>query len=637
MPIMLANNWENFFKDHPSNKDSNRTMETLFELFSAPKTTAECLQASFAKQDTVFMAKAPILNHIIFIHHVTKIGGTRTNPTEHLFTLVGTGSIAYPGHVAEDSLFTPINAPVPAWTNLKAVDTIEAVDALIIRANAVPKVFRPIMPLPPFMAITLIDQGGSCITDLILTASRSIRSFDAEHGEDATFPSANTHAQSVANWLYAAKADTFPTVTATPSIAPPILEKGEAVHKVHIQAILPPDSVQPVDQNGALDQLATNVNEQTTVLQQINNLAAERSNDKESKKGISAIHPSFKTMILNASSTDGTESPVGPVNTCAKFYAQKSVTHAKIHLLQTLSHVYGCAVEISVPLASALFFGNFLWDCPDAPNNFCSLLFGKPNPLASTGAHEAMLLHLKSQKGNGWSDKDLAKAVQQAITIPATINSMQHSLFNLTAASSLFFGSESLLTAGLSTWWSEISRNLVSYESQAIHDTTFIASILTAIDTRIHCWLQECTTKSLRCNVDDALIDFTDIQRQIKTRQFHFALPPSVRKHITGIPSGSHNESKRSDDDGDRPAKRTPVHNTKRVAKWKLKDGEDYTQVFGGANIDRRLTLNSTNVCPRWHIKGVCWKSCNLASTHCEITDPEVITGMNAYCKLCRG
>ena len=612
-------------------------MATLFELFGQPKTTAECLQAALDEQDTVFMAKAPISNHIIFIHHVTKIGGTRTNPTEHLFAHVGTGGIAYPGHVTEDSLFSPTNASVPTWNSLKVVDTIENVAALSIRANAVPKVFRPIIPLPPFLAITLIDQGGSCISDLILTAARSIRAFDAEHHEDATFPSANTHAQSVANWLYAAKSDNFPTVTATPSIAPSVLEKGEKVHKDHIQAIPPPDVVQPVDRNDALDQLASNVNEQTTVLQQINTLAAERSKEKESKKGISAIHPSFKTMILNASSTDGTETPADPVNTCDEFYAQKSVTHAKIHLLQTMTHVYGCTVDISVPLASALFFGNFLWDRPDAPNNFCSLLFGKPNPLASTGAKEAMLLHLKSQKGNGWSDKDLEKAVQQAITIPATVDSMQHSLFNLTAASNLFFGPESLLTAGLATWRAEISRNLVSYESQAIHDTTFIASILTAIDTRIHCWLQECTTKSLRCNVDDALIDFTDIQRQIKTRQFTFTLPPSVRKHISAGPSGGHNKSKRNDEnDDEKPAKRIPVHNTKRVSKWKLKGGEDYKQVFGSAHIDRRPTLHGINVCPRWHIKGVCWKSCNLAATHCEITDPAVITGMNEYCKLCR-
>ena len=107
-----------------------------------------------------------------------------------------------------------------------------------------------------------------------------------------------------------------------------------------------------------------------------------------------------------------------------------------------------------------------------------------------------MLLHLKYQKGGSWSDKDLEKAVQHAITILATIDSMLHSLHNLAAISSLFCGSEYLLMAGLTTWRSEISRNVVSYESQTIQDTIFIALILTAIDTCINCWLQG-TTKNL--------------------------------------------------------------------------------------------------------------------------------------------
>ena len=47
MPIMLADNWENFFNDNPINEDSNKTMAALFELFDAPKTPAECLQAAY--------------------------------------------------------------------------------------------------------------------------------------------------------------------------------------------------------------------------------------------------------------------------------------------------------------------------------------------------------------------------------------------------------------------------------------------------------------------------------------------------------------------------------------------------------------------------------------------------------------
>ena len=171
MPIILANNWENFFKENPLNEESNRTMQQLFELFGANQNFAQCLESAINEQDTVFMAKAPISNHIIFLHHLTKVGGTRITPTKHLFAHVGTGSIAYPGHVTEASLFTPHDSQVPTWATLKTVDSIAAITALTIRANATLKSFRPIVPLPPFLATVLIDEGGSSIPDLLLTAA----------------------------------------------------------------------------------------------------------------------------------------------------------------------------------------------------------------------------------------------------------------------------------------------------------------------------------------------------------------------------------------------------------------------------------------------------------------------------------
>ena len=206
---------------------------------------------------------------------------------------------------------------------------------------------------------------------------------------------------------------------------------------------------------------------------------------------------------------------------------------AKIHLLQTLTHVLCCTVDISVPLAIALFYGNFLWDRPDTPNNFCRLLFKKPSPLSPNGAKEAMILHLKAEKGGGWSDKYLENVLHQAITIPERIDDMIHNLHNIASASALFFGKNSVLTIGLNSWQHEISSNTTSYESQSTNDPTFISRILTAVDIRVNSWLTKCTTKTERCNVDDKLIDFYELHCSIKTRQFQFNLPPSIRFHVS--------------------------------------------------------------------------------------------------------
>ena len=85
-------------------------------------------------------------------------------------------------------------------------------------------------------------------------------------------------------------------------------------------------------------------------------------------------------MILAESSTDADAPATTPVTTCTELFDHISSVHAKIHLLQTLTHVIRCTVKISVPLATTLFYGNFLWDRPDTPNNFCSILFTKPSP-----------------------------------------------------------------------------------------------------------------------------------------------------------------------------------------------------------------------------------------------------------------
>ena len=188
----------------------------------------------------------------------------------------------------------------------------------------------------------------------------------------------------------------FSSLNTAPSIDPIIITRSKEIHEAFIHIIVPPNKEPEVNNTEALSQLATNVSKQTVILQQLNNLAEDRSSKKIKKKGVNAIHPSFKAMILAASSTDADATFTTPVTTCTEFFNQIPAVHTKIHLLQTLTHVFRCTVNISVPLATALFYGNFLWDRPDTPNNLCSLLFTKPSYLSPTGAKEAIILHLKA-------------------------------------------------------------------------------------------------------------------------------------------------------------------------------------------------------------------------------------------------
>lgn len=89
----------------------------------------------------------------------------------------------------------------------------------------------------------------------------------------------------------------------------------------------------------------------------------------------------------------------------------------------------------------------------------------------------------------------------------------------------------------------------------ATSNCEFIAQILTAIDSRANCWLEECKSKPTCCNMDDELVKFDDMQRMIKTRQFSFSLPPTGRCHASKEPNGNHDDHDNSRDDC--PAKHT--------------------------------------------------------------------------------
>ena len=145
---------------------------------------------------------------------------------------------------------------------------------------------------------------------------------------------------------------------------------------------------------------------------------------------------------------------------------------------------------------------------------------------------------------------------------------MMHNLHNLASAIAIFFIKTSLINMDLEYWQPYISANLIAYESQSANDPAFIAIILIDVDTQVNCWLSDCTNKHNRCNVDDELIDFSNLHCSIKVRQFQFYLPSSIRYHISSSSCrriDDRNEGGDGKNGGDN--KITPVQNPKRNSR----------------------------------------------------------------------
>ena len=130
--------------------------------------------------------------------------------------------------------------------------------------------------------------------------------------------------------------------------------------------------------------MATDIVEQTTVLEKLNNCAKKRAEKKQI--GVASILPYFKNMILSPSSEYGIDVSLVPVKHCSDLFEQNSGVRVQIHLPETLQSELKCTVDVTVSLATALYHGNFTWDQYDSPKNLCSLIIGKQPPFVASGA-----------------------------------------------------------------------------------------------------------------------------------------------------------------------------------------------------------------------------------------------------------
>ena len=169
-------------------------------------------------------------------------------PISRLFILSGTTSHAFPAQINKLSLFDDTECQLPLWSAFKDLKDSEGVANLVVRGNAALKKFRMCTPVPPFLAFALINEGGSSIPDLIITAVNKIHSFDKEHKDESNFVKAETYFQHVVNWLYAASIDSdkiLPVLSTPPLIPSSLTSQNKSMRSGYIppppsRSLLPP-------------------------------------------------------------------------------------------------------------------------------------------------------------------------------------------------------------------------------------------------------------------------------------------------------------------------------------------------------------------------------------------------------------
>ena len=198
MSTNRANNWENHFREHPENEASNQTIDELMQLFNQDATVEACLINAVEEKNTVFMVKTPLSGGITFIHHITKLGGTRSSKEKKIFALVGTAESAYPAQSTKEILFDTFETKTPSWTAISSAEETTPLEDLPARSK---KSLRPAIPLPPFLAAALSDLGGASVIDLLDETLRRIGEFDSSQADDSPHPKAAENLKPIVFWL----------------------------------------------------------------------------------------------------------------------------------------------------------------------------------------------------------------------------------------------------------------------------------------------------------------------------------------------------------------------------------------------------------------------------------------------------
>ena len=144
---------------------------------------------------------------------------------------------------------------------------------------------------------------------------------------------------------------------------------------------------------------------------------------------------------------------------------------------------------------------------------------------------------------------------------------------------------------------------------------------LYTVDVKFQEFLHSCKLAKNRDDVDDRILNVSDLIQAVRFGGFSMDLPPNTRilsndKVSQEIKEGERKKQKPNPrEDGKRP-----VVNKNQNPELKMKTGKDWKKDFVGkhAKFKPAWEGNSSKVkmCPRWHSRRDCFKDCNNAASH---------------------
>ena len=249
------------------------------------------------------------------------------------------------------------------------------------------------------------------------------------------------------------------------------------------------------------------------------------------------------------------------------------------------------------------------------PSNLSLFAFYEQNPLSQDGIQsDALYLTLVNQLGTGQTLSEISKAAKQIVYLPKNFHELSNQMNYGKAAFEIVTGDDSHLSSQLDLFARDLNKIKQKIKARFASDKMFGAKILFAVDGKIQNYLENCRMAEDRSEVDDSILNFEEITRDISNNRFFIDLPPSFTavEKVDPPPSNEKKKGKRKrGDDSNRV-----VRNPDPIDGICLRAGEDFGKIFAGKLIDQRPKWGNKKMCTRWHLRHVCFEDCVHKASH---------------------
>lgn len=639
MIIATQPNWTNWFVNHPSNDAGNRNLRAFSNTLDADFSNDAKLKDLIEENDTVILA-ADANKKLAVFHSPKNFGGTRTRPDNKVACLIGLGNKATPVILDLESALQSVRIRVPGVLELSGCTTAEEVAALAAPGeDEIIGMEGSAVYIPgPVLRNVIIEAASKDPFELIPLISQAAKAFDeANEGAKAV-----EHADDLCAWIYGVKAGLIPETRYSVDPDDAELEAygiERTTQCITSNAAMTTRTGEAVALDGAsvISQLTNALTIQNeylgdaNVINRRNQIIAEEREEKKKDRLKNKIYSSIKTMLEKAAASDRNHEDSEIAPSCMRFINAENAGLAQCELIHQFKTLKFEDVGFAAGTVQALYLGEFLYADSSSPSNFTVFAFFEQEPNAKSMKEDYLICHLIQEQGQKKSIDEIKASLKQTVHVPKDFNSMGNQLQIFAAASSIFFGKESMLTESLDQLVLLVGRNKKNLRDQIAIDEFFAAKFMLAVDRRVQRWLKMCENCTMtRKSVNDKVIDFEDLLEQVLNGSFTMNLPPSFKIVQAGtdapndakqaVARGAKEEGKgegrgkkRKGDNGNGNLVKNPAPDEDLA----VKAGESWAEIFSKQLPKERPSWDGKiNMCARWHIKGDCFDDCSRKESH---------------------